>query len=43
MIETYKMKIIKEKYDPEASNFIKLRDEHVERETSRGNPKKILV
>jgi hypothetical protein len=41
MIETYK--IINEKYDPEASNFIKPRDEHIEREASRGNPKKILV
>jgi hypothetical protein len=41
IIETYK--IINEKYDPEASNIIKLRDEHIEREASRGNPKKILV
>jgi hypothetical protein len=41
MIETYK--IINEKYDPEASNFIKLLDEHIKREEIRGNPKKILV
>ena len=41
MKHTYK--ILSEKYDPEASNFIKLRDQHIEREASRGNPKKMLV
>ncbi|KAK3099765.1 hypothetical protein FSP39_009263 [Pinctada imbricata] len=41
MIEVYK--IISKKYDPEASNFIMLRKDYTERETNRGNTKKLLV
>ncbi|KAK3107174.1 hypothetical protein FSP39_008524 [Pinctada imbricata] len=41
MIEVYK--IISKKYDSEASNFIMLRKDHTERETNRGNTKKLLV
>jgi hypothetical protein len=38
MIETYK--IINMKYDPEASKFIKLRNDYIERETKGGTPRK---
>ena len=41
MIEIYK--IVSGKYDNQASNFIKLRKDHVQRDQGRGNSKKLLV
>ena len=40
MIETYK--IMSEKYDPEVSNFLKMRKDHTARPTVRGNSKKLF-
>ena len=41
MIEIYK--IVSGKYDHQASNFIKLRKDHVQRDQGRGNSRKLLV
>ena len=41
MIEIYK--IVSGKYDNQASNFIKLRKDHVHRDQGRGKSKKLLV
>ena len=41
MIEIYK--IVSGKYDYQASNFIKLRKDHVQRDQGRGNSRKLLV